>query len=388
MKKEIFVKLAIVSIFLFNTTTIFSIALGVDNQTNSSQNTLPENALNISPEVREVITGPWKQDSFDKSMRLMADSKQSVDSRQSLMAKLANKRRQLNTAERTQFLYETSKIAKDTNESPKLRGMAIREMARTSLFMYETGEITKEQARSEKQFLIETIRDKQLEVQQRCSAINAIKTLNITEANETLENLLVDPNDLKNAEIVKSACLALVRIAGNESFIAICRIHAETDDPNVFNTSAYCLGQIKTPKSVATLISNDKRFPDVGTATFTIVDMEEVIYDTLSNPNNTDLISAIDATEHLWRPGQKEQYMPLLYDLLQSATLDIRKSAVERLLNESQKLSFDDEKLELSKILNIIEEQLDLVDYADYIKQKLSAKKIVPQISNMPVPNI
>lgn len=366
--------------------TLCSIALGVDNQANSNQNIPPENAQKISSEVREVITGPWKQDSFDRSIRLISDSQQSVDARQSLMAKLANRKRQLNTTERAHFLRETANIAKDPDESLKLRGMAIREMAHTSLFMWETGEITKAQARSEKQFLIETIKDQHLDVMQRSSAINAIKTLNITEANETLENLLADPNDLKHAEIVKSACLALVRIAGNESFSSIRRIHAETDDPNVFNTSAYCLGQVNTPKAVAALMHNDKRFPDIGTATFTLVDMEEVIYETLSNPNDPDLTSAIEATEHLWRPGQRDQYMPLLYDLLEITALNVRESVMKRLLNESQKLSYDDERIELAKILKIIEEQFELADYADDIKKKLSAKKLIPQTSNILVP--
>ena len=365
--------------------SIYSAALGVGNQANSNRKIPPEKTLVISSEAREVISRPWKEDSFEKGMRLIVDPEQSVDSRRLLMSKLSSRRRQMNTAERSKFRDNALRISKDSAESPKLRGMAIREMASTSLAMWEAGEISKEQAMSENQFLIKTIKDQRAGISQRSASLNAIKTLNITEARKTIENLLSDPKETVEPEIAKSGCLALIHIAGSESFNSIHRVHNETNDPSVFSTSAYCLRQIKSPKAVAALVKNDKRFPDAGTATFNLVNMEDVICDTLLKPDEPDLAYAIEATKHLWRPGQKKRYTPLLYDLLKEGDRKIREVVAVRLIDNAKEMSFDEEQAELAKILNVIKEQSDLADYADRVKQKLSAKKLTPVTTNVPV---
>ena len=376
-------KLVLIVLLVFGSISV----VGADDQPSPNRNVPPVNKPSISSEAKELATGPWREDSFDRGIGLISDPQESVDSRQAVMLKLASKRRQLNAAERARFLRESTHLAKDPDESPELRSTAVREMASTSLLMWEAGELTEEQAKADKQFLIQTMKDKQLDVSMRASAVNAVNTLTIAEARDVLEDLLSDPEDLKQSEIVRSGCLALVHIAGNESLNSISRIHSETNDPNVFGTSAYCLRQIKSPKAVATLMQNDKRFPDAGSATFNLVDMEDVICATLLNSVDPNVISGVQATKHLWRPGQKDRYMPLLYDLLERGDLETRKEVVARLFEEAQERPFDEEMAELSVVLSIIENQPDLTDDADMIRQRLTAKKVIPQISDEPVPH-
>ncbi len=139
-------------------------------------------------------------------------------------------------------------------------------------------------------------------------------------------------SNLNRPEIARCACLALQQVDGLSAVTPIKGILNTTQDASIFGTAAFTLGQIGAPESMAALVETDSRFTTSGSCDAVLVDMEDVILATLNDPNQPNLIPAISATQHLWRDGQRERYVPLLRTLLATAPLAARKAALERLI--------------------------------------------------------
>jgi hypothetical protein len=110
--------------------------------------------------------------------------------------------------------------------------------------------------------------------------------------------------------------------------------------------------------------------------------MEIVIFGILNNPADPELIDAIKATKYLGGEGQRERAIPLLRNLLTTAPLEGRKASLDSLLNIIGTLDFEAGKQELSQILPLIENQSNLSNYTEQVKQRLSAELLPAQIQS------
>ncbi|MBN2020450.1 MAG: HEAT repeat domain-containing protein [Sedimentisphaerales bacterium] len=342
------------------------------------------NSINgVSLKVLELVKEPWNENSFVKSLSVIQDKRESIRSRRLILEKLNSNAKRLEMKERQQLLQNNIAIAKDANESPFLSALAIRNMAGVSRMMYEKGEITRDNATSEKAFLIETAADKKRDLQLRSSAVKAIEILKINEAIPVLESLLSDANNFDVPEIARSSTLSLTRLSETQAFPYIHKVAKNTADAYVFETAAYCLGQMRTVNAMNSLVQNSGRFIDTGSCDFTLVEMEDIIIDALKQPFSSDVTSAIHATKHLWKKGQKEKYIPLLYDLIAKAPVPVKIEAIKRILSIAEKLNYKEEKSILSEALSKIDNIPEMKYYSDEIRKRLGAKLLVPQISSM-----
>lgn len=329
----------------------------------------------------------WDVQSFDKAISLVKDKSKPLNSRKLLLHKAYSEKRQLTIVERKRLLAELTQIAKASDEPDSLRALAIRDMAGHALLMQETGEISREEALAEKQFLLDTIQDEIRDPQIRASAIKAVDILKIKDAVPHLKNILADPRNIDQIEIIKTSCLSLMRLAGTDSIQNTSNVLSSTNDPSVFSTAAYCLGQTKSIDSVVALMSQENKFSDTGAMGFTLVDMENEILSVLKLHDSPHIVQAIRATEYLWRDGQKERYLPILFDLLSSQVpLEARKAAFERILQDVNRLSFDKEKKELRTILSMIQDMPGFEDEVVYIRRRLSATLHKPETITPEVP--
>ncbi len=379
--------------FLFSIAILFFVnsarAIEDSNFTSSPEYnslTKPDSTNGLSLKALEIVKEPWNESSFGKSLSVLQDKRESIRSRQLILGKLNSNTRRLEKRERQQLLHNNIAVAKDANESPVLSAQAIRAMASISLMMYEKGEITHDEATSEKTFLIEVASDKRRDLQLRSSAIKSIEVLKINEAIPVLESLLSDTNNYDIPEIARSASISLTRLSGTQVFPYIHDVMKKTTNASVFETTAYCLGQMKTVNAMVALVQNNERFVDTGACDFALVDMEDVITDVLKQPSSPNVIYAIRSTKHLWKEGQKDRYIPLLYDLVSKAPNPVKREAVTRIISVAEEMPYEKEKEELSKILSAIRGMPQMEDYSKEVKKRLSAKMLTPQVSSIKIP--
>ena len=290
---------------------------------------------------------------------------------------LANRRR-LNVAENGRFLHEATMIAKDTRGDEELSSLGVRTMGNLALTMEESGQITASQAKEEGGFLMEGATNTQRGAQFRASAIATLGVLRIAEASPLLRNLLADGQDVNVPEVGRPICLALMRIDGAGAVPSLRDVLRKTIDSQVFGAAAFAIGQIKKTESLVALVENLERFPDSAACDAALVDMEEVILRVLSKPQDPNLIYAIRGTQHLWREGQRERYVPLLRRLLQTSPVEAQRAAVGRLVESAGTLEFEKEKQELAPVLEALQGKGELADYGAAIRARLAAKVVTP----------
>ena len=290
---------------------------------------------------------------------------------------LANRRR-LNAGEMSRFLQEATIIAKDTGGDEELSSLGVRTMGNVALTMEESGQITASQAKEEGGFLMEGATNTQRGVQFRASAIATLGVLRVAEASRLLRNLLADGQGVNVPEVGRSICLALMRIDGAGAVPSLRDVLRKTIDTQVFGAAAFAVGQIKGTESLVALVENLERFPDSAACDAALVDMEEVILRVLSKPQDTNLVYAIRGTQHLWREGQRERYVPLLRRLLETSPVEAQRAAVERLVESAGTLEFEKEKQELAPVLEALKGRGELAEYEADIRARLAAKVVPP----------
>jgi len=228
--------------------------------------------------------------------------------------------------------------------------------------------------------------DKDMNLTIRGTAIRALGDLEIEKSRTAIADLLQDTAYLNTPEISRNGCLALVKLAREESFDPIHFVMEKTSDVNVFGTSAYCLGQINTAAAMSALVENAHRFPDSASCDAALVNMDKLILETLNKPDSPAVITAIKATEHLWKDGQREKYLPPLRQLLADSPPEAKRASCERLMDAASRLPFEQEKQELTTVLRSIERSPALHEYAEKIRLRMSATVLVPATASIPVP--
>jgi HEAT repeat protein len=330
----------------------------------------------LPPRVQVFMNEAWGDSSFARGLAIMADRMETRDSRLLAMELLHSDRRKLKPNEMRQFLAEVTAIVKDEAADAKLSAQAVHTMGNLTLTMEELGQLNRTEATKEAVFLLNIATDVQRDLAMRSQAIVVLGILKISQAAPILVGVLNTNIDVP--QIASPACLSLMRIDGERAVSVLVNVLHHTNDSRIFGTAAFALGQIKSPECMSALVQNLERFPESSACGAALVDMELVVLDALKNSQNERLTEAVRATRYLWREGQREHYIPALHQLLRAAPLAVRKAALERLLEEASTQEFDQEKRELAAILELINDQTQLSEYQEKIRERLSASLVMP----------
>lgn len=342
-----------------------------------SQKPGPSNRV-LSLRAQELVNVRWADSSFARAIAIIADKKETRDSRSVAMELLITNRRKYKPDEMRRFLDEVTVVAKDSTTEGELTAQAIHTIANLTLTMEDLGQLSRAEAKKEGGFLLSAAVDSRRNSQVRSQAINALGILKISEASPILRAVLSEPTNVDVPEIARPACLSLMRIDRVSAVPVITRVLHKTANSVVFGTAAFVLGQINTRESMIALVENLGRFPESGSCDAALVEMEKVVLEVLKNPQDEMLTKGIQATRHLWREGQRERYIPALQSLLTTAPLAARKAVLERLLEAAGTQEFEKEKRELATILEVIKAQRQLSEYQERIRRRLSATLVTP----------
>lgn len=346
----------------------------------------PNAVAAVSPRVKAFVSSRWNTNSFPQGIAIVADTQEPPNSRAAALEVLQANRRKLSASEMRSLLGEATRLAKDASLDDTNSAFAVSIMANLALTMRDQGQLSDAESKQESAFLIATTTNPQREGQLRASAITALGILRIGEAREVLRGILTNSTSASVAEIVRPACLSLMRIDGESAIADLTEVLKRSSDVRVFGTAAFALGQLKSRECVSALVESLGRFPDSGACDAALVDMDDVIGGILKDPKDENLNAAIQATRYLWREGQREIYTPLLRDLLSSAPLDARKAAAEQLLESASTLDFESEKRELALDSAAIGSQAALQEYQERIQNRLSAGMVAPNVANAALP--
>lgn len=344
------------------------------------------NRVGQSNSAHELVARPWNADSFDRGLLMASNRSEKAEIRVLALQKLFSKRATLSDAQLLQFRQSLLRIAKDKSESPMVVAAALRSLVGLFDFLESRNLISKSEIVAESGFIVQYAGDPLLELQIRGAAIRATGDLGLESGRPVVEELLRNPSTLNVPELARNGCLALVKLAKEESLAPIRTVLQNTTESSVFGTAAHCLGQLNSAEAMSALVVNAPRFPDSGSCDAALVSMDKIVLETLKQPSNPQVIDAIAATEHLWKDGQREKYVSSLRSLLADSPLAVRKAACERLVDAAGRLPFSEEKRELSVALKSIGASPDLADYAERIRQRVGATILIPNTSSAPIP--
>lgn len=339
-------------------------------------------AEKVSPQTAERFHA-WLKSSlssatFNEELSFLDDDNLSGEERLLVLDKLHSWRRYLEPDQIKLLLSATISIAEDISQPPKLRSRAVNAVATVLVVMQEKDLIKQDDVDGYLSFFRQLMEDQGTDSFVRGSAIRALGILKANDVGSAIASNLEDAEFLAKPELTRNACLALAQIEGESAVGPIGSVLATTTNEAIFGTAAFTLGQMPTEASLELLVDNENRFPGSGSIDAVLVDMEDVILGVLSEPTNPRVSSAITATRHLWKDGQRERYVPLLRELITTASLSLQREAVQRLMEEAASLSLEREQEELEVIFPTVAGSAGLEDYAQQIQIRLDAKLIVP----------
>lgn len=333
----------------------------------------------IPPSVRSWCRQPFSPSTFTAGIAFARDPALAEPARFMVIDRLHSWRHDLAPEQQHELLAAATRLATGATEPALLRAQAVGVIASAAITMEEAAVPTDRAAHTAlaTTLLIDTANPELL----RASAATALGVLHADDASPILREVLAGDAP---PELTRSACLSLLRIEGHGAFEPIRRMLDTTDSEAAFGTAAFALGEMQSVEALAALVSSRDRFRDSGAADAAMVHMESVILDVLSQPENPHIIAAILATEHLWKDGQSERYLPRLRALSQASQWQTRRAAVDRIMDHARHLPLDDEKRELRALLAAIAgvpkaERLVLV-----IRERLEAQPLQHSTSTTP----
>lgn len=363
-------------------TSALVVAGAVFGQPDQSDRNPPEpSGIRVSAEAHDLAARKWGPGSSEQSLAVIGSRAESPESRRLVLEKIQSKRRELAPDVSRQLLSLSLELAKDPAEEPRLSAAALRTASSVARFTEEVGRISRTDVKRDFGFLTALAGDTDRDTELRGAAIRAIGDLKLDEASALLRSILADPAQRELPAIARNALLSIRRLEEESAFDVISEVMRRTENPAIFGTAAYSLGQIRTAESMARLVQLEDRFPDSGSVDAVLVDMEDVILDVFGDPNDANVVDAIEATRHLWRDGQRARYILALRSLLTTAPVIARRTCAQRLIEAASLLDLESEKEELKAIQGAISEQPELKDYADQIRSRLTAEMIVPTTS-------
>ena len=285
---------------------------------------------------REWVTGTWDTNSFGKGFRFVKEG----DTRTRTLAfeKLFSKRQAMSEAELRDFRRLLAEEARSKTDDPYVVAASIRTLAGLQDYLQVKGLASRADIVADGELLVSYMSDNALDLQVRGAAIRAVGDLGIATGRKPIEQMLSDTANVNTPQIARNGCLALVKLAGEESFTPIRGVFENTSESSVFGTAAFCLGQINSAAAMSSLVENTRRFPDSESCDAALVNMDKVILETLNHADSPVVINAVQATEHLWKDGQREKYVPALRGLLSDRSLVVRKASCDRLMDAASRL--------------------------------------------------
>lgn len=338
----------------------------------------------VSFQFQEWIKGNWGANSFYKGSLFVKQG----DPRTRALAfeKLFSKRRSLSETELREFRRLLAEQIRATSDDPYVVAASIRTLAGLLDYFETKGLSSRADIAADGELLVSYMSNGALDLQVRGAAIRAVGDLGITTGRSSVEDMLSDSAYANTPEIARNGCLALVKLANEESLAPILAVFERTSDSSVFGTAAFCLGQINNAPAMSALVENVRRFPDSESCDAALVNMDKVVLETLNHPDSPVVIDAIKATEHLWKDSQRENYIPALQKLLANNSFAVRRASCERLIDAASRLPFSQEKQELAFVLEGIGQSPELREYSERIRQRMSATVLVPATASGVVP--
>lgn len=362
-----------------------------------SERTVPETnsavGKAISPEklaasnaVRDLVKLPPGPDTFRRVLTLALSRDEDSTLRLLSIQKLSSLRGTLSNEQLTELKGHLLRLAKQTDEPAAVVATAIRSLVGLLQFMESKGLTTKAELAGECNFLGQIASDSRLALEVRGAAIRAAGEVQFENARQVVEAVLSEPATVNTPELARNGCLALAKLAGNEAVPPIRQVLQNTTNAAIFGTAAFSIGQLTSADAMVALVVNSERFPDSGSCGAALVNMDSVVLAALEQPANPSALHAIRATEHLWKEGQRERYIPKLRSLLTDGPNEIRQAACERLIDAAGRLPFAEEKIELSMIHESIQQTPSLADQAERIRRRMSATVLAPTSETKSVP--
>lgn len=352
----------------------------------SSARTQPTSPVspNVAPaSLSDLVSGSWDSTRFVQGLALAFSRTERAETRILALQKLWSKRASLSETQLRQFKQELDALVRDTSDAPAVVAAAIHALAGLLDFMREKNFIAVSVIAEEGELFVRYLRDPSLHLTIRDAAIRAVGDLKFDPAREPVENLLRDEANLNVPQLARSGCLTLLRLAGQEAFPTILPLLQRTADQAIFGTAAFALGQIGTADAMSALVQNAARFPDSAAPDAALVNMEGVILETLSRPADGRAVDAVLATEHLWKEGQRERYLPILQALLAESSPPVSRAACDRLIDLAGRLPLDQEKQILEQMLAVVGTKPELASYGAAMRRRISAVVLVPSAANL-----
>ena len=340
----------------------------------------------ITEQIQTWLRLPLTPPTFAQGIAFLKDQNLSEEARLLVLDRLHSLRRRLAPDQLELLFGETERIAGDATQPEALRARSVSAMATLLVVMQEQNLLARTDVEAHFPFFSQLGQQETAPVAVRGRAIRALGILKADSARDMLRAILAAPDNASEPELIRNTCLALVQVEGATAIEPIGRILASTTDETIFGTAAFALGEIHTSDSLITLLQNKDRFPGSGSPDAVLVNMEDLILVTLQDSSNPNVVFAIKATQHLWKDGQRERYIPLLQAVLASAPLPAQEAAVERLIQDARSLSLEKEQEQLAAILPIISHNSALKEYGNQIQNRLSAKPLFP--SAAPIPTV
>ncbi len=311
-------------------------------------------------------------------MAFLADRDLTERARILIMDKLHSWRRHMGTDDIQRLFAEIEHIADDAAHPAALRACAVGAIATLLVVMREKNILARTQVEAYFPLLARLSQNTEEVPAVRGRAIKALGILGARESAPMMRTILADSGNVNEPHLSRNACLALARIEGSSAVEPIGKVLATTTEKDVFGTAAFALGQLPTTDSLAVLVQHKDRFPDSASPDAALANMESVILDVLREPGNSHALCAIEATRHLWKDGQRERFIPVLLAVAAVAPSEVKRAAVERLIEDARALPLEQEKKQLTAVLPIASVNPVLAECARHIQNRLSAKLLVP----------
>jgi HEAT repeat protein len=335
--------------------------------------------------LQEWVNGQWKTNSFESG--LLYAQRGDARSRALAIQKLYSKRGALSEVELNEFRQMLEVEVAAASDDPLIVATAIRTLAELLDYLRSRGLVSQADVAADGKLLLSYVDSSARDIQVRGAAIRALGNLGIGDGREPIEQMLSDDRNVNTPEIARNGCLALVKLAHEEAIAPVRRVFEKTSDSTIFGTAAFCLGQINNIAAMSALMENIHRFPDSASCDAALVNMDRIIVETLNRSDSPYVIQAIQATEHLWKDGQRDKYLPALQTLLSSDSAEVRRASCERLIDAASRLPLDEERRELSAVLSRIHQTPELREYAEKMRQRLTATVLVPASLSSPAPS-
>lgn len=257
------------------------------------------------------------------------------------------------------FFRAATAVAENTGEDAALRTDSIWALTGTAMMLVHDKTWRHDDILRECIFLQRIAADESEDLDVRRLSIAALGSLSIRESVPLVLALLQDKANLKRPEIARSASIALAELAPEEAVQPLGRILSETEDPAIFGSAAYALGRTNSRNGIPILVNNRLRLRDNLPVDNAIEAMSDALFAILETPSDPRILSAIRATRSLWRGEHKARYSPLLHRVLLEKTLslEVRREALKRLMEDADSVRLDERKVLLSALLSLIEDE-------------------------------